>query len=111
MSENLYSEFGKGFIYCIGLFLMHAERTEPFLNENYGIWFNAAADHLFELQIPKNLPTEFKTKIEMWQNQAIKFRLTDATQKDYEESLTVAKEILMEYDNFYDVDVIKGQYE
>lgn len=105
------SEFGKGFVYCIGLFLMHAERKQFNFEDNYSMWFNAAADHLFELQIPKNLSNEFRTKIEIWQNNAIRLRLDPATKKDFEKSLETAKEILREYDSINLIEVEKGEFE
>jgi len=46
------SEFGKGFIYNLFLFAKHFER-EDLLGNNYWMWFNAAGDHFFELEIPK----------------------------------------------------------
>lgn len=53
------SEFGKGYAYCLGLFLAHAERAgqDQKTYKSIGaedrwpsMWFNAAADHLYDLQ-------------------------------------------------------------
>ena len=56
------SEFGKGLCYCIGLFLAHAER-EVKTERDAGLWFNAASDHLIELQVedaPKSVRNRLK---------------------------------------------------
>jgi hypothetical protein len=113
MSDDLYSEFGKGFTYCIGLFLMHAERDFYKVNgiEDYSSWFNGAGDHLFELQIPKNIPEIFKEKIQEWRKEVLKFRCNPASKLDFEKSINTAKEILIEYDKFCDIDVCKGTWE
>ena len=113
MSEDLYSEFGKGFSYCIGLFLMHAERNIYKIDKikDYSSWFNAAADHLFELQIPKNLPDTFKEIIQEWRTEALTFRCNPASELDFEQSINTAKEILLEYDKFCNIDILKGEYE
>jgi len=41
------SEFGRGFAYCLGLFLAHAEKDYGMV-AHYDLWFCAATDHLWE---------------------------------------------------------------
>jgi len=66
--EKEQSEFGKGFIYCIGLFLVHAAKYQemlvqykemaeknPDLFSEAGatsMWANGASDHFYEFTIP-----------------------------------------------------------
>ena len=69
------SEFGKGYAYCLGLFLAHEwkmfsdkSKAKEWAEKHPGdiqvyeasSWFNGAADHLFELEIPAALPDEEK---------------------------------------------------
>ena len=104
------SEFGRGFTYCIGLFLAHAERKIIF--NDYSLWFNAAADHLYELQIPNNISDEFKSKIESWQDKCIEWRIAaEVTKENFEWALNTAKEILFQYDNLCNIETIKAEYE
>lgn len=92
-------EFGKGFAYCIGLFLAHADRQRKEMNQinDYGLWFNAAADHLYELVIPDNM-REHEKEITLWQDKCIRLRLETATEKDFLEAIVFAKTILLKYD-------------
>jgi len=93
------SEFGKGFIYNLILFAKHFERLQKQLetyqdmrgkmsNEEKAngrlftdgraieMWFNGAADHLFELKIPKSLKgTNIGKLAEKLQNRGLSFRL------------------------------------
>ena len=67
------SEFGRGLCYCLALFLCHSEReywaTED-INKNVkkiidraDMWFNGASDHLYDLQIPEDLPLSLKKRL------------------------------------------------
>lgn len=113
------SEFGKGFTYCIGLFLMHVDRItsdkEIYAKINhperaYEMWFNAAADHLYELQIPDNF--KLKKECENWQNKCIEFRLSHkVTEKDFTWALEKARQFLRAWDKQMGIDVMKGDYE
>jgi hypothetical protein len=105
------SEFGKGFVYCIGLFLCHAERDKKFFGKDYSLWFNSAADHLFELIIPENISDEFKLKIKNWQNKCLEFRLNEASKEDFLSAIKTAKEILFEYDLFLGNCAVVGDWE
>ena len=63
------SDFGEGLSYCLALFLCHSERPPLFPAElakkmgytkekaeerNVAMWFYAATDHLYDLQIPRS---------------------------------------------------------
>jgi hypothetical protein len=112
------SEFGQGFTYCLALFLMHVnmeivnELRKPngILND-WSIWFNGAADHLYEMEIPENLPEELKGKCEGFRDQCIDWRLTLATKEDYNWAIEKALEILREYDIFTGVKSVKAQWQ
>jgi len=100
------SEFGKGFTYCIGLFLAHAERED-----HYGdLWFNSSADHLFDLRIPEQASYVLKNKISYWQGKCITWRLEKYTKEDKLWAIQTAKDILREWDGLY-VETEKGNYE
>ena len=111
--DSVYSEFGKGFTYCIGLFLMHTERDLTFYEDtkDFSIWFNGAADHLYELEIPQNISNEFKDKINNFISSSVYFRTNNATKQDFENAIKIAKEILREWDIFNSISVIKAEWE
>lgn len=66
------SEFGSGFIYCLINFAKHFDKVmveydniqrlgNAYLTKHvYSTWINGASDHLYELEIPKNLPEPLK---------------------------------------------------
>lgn len=109
------SEFGKGFTYCIGLFLAHADRElfkMPGSSPDYSLWFNGATDHLFDLEIPRSLCDEFKDKIYDWQNKCIDWRMSGGvTEENQSWAIQTAKDILREYDIFCGVETEKGTWE
>ena len=77
------SEFGMGFTYCIALFLM----------------LNAAADHLYEMNVPEDLPHELVVDMKEWSDKCIAQRLAPGTTKeDAEWAISEAKRFLMEID-------------
>jgi len=108
--EEMYSEFGKGFTYCIGLFLMHAEREIPKTIPD-DLWFNGAADHVYDLEIPDNLTEEFKDKIINWQRSCLSWRMKPYTKKDKEWAIDTAKEILRQWDEMCGISCCKGEWE
>ena len=76
------SEFGKGFICCLINFAKHLDMAFSQLGSLEGkmeedrilsSWINSASDHLFELELPKNLPEEIKTAIEELRSVAIDY--------------------------------------
>jgi len=68
------NEFGKGFTYCIGLFLAHAERKYSAVEAEVDnmLWFNGAADHLFELEVPDTFP--LKAECLKWKEKCLHLR-------------------------------------
>ena len=90
------SEFGKGLCYCIGLFLAHAER-EVKTERDAGLWFNAASDHLIELQVedaPKSVRNRLKEFAEKCLNFGHGSDMYEATKKDVSWAVEEAKELL-----------------
>jgi hypothetical protein len=128
MEDKPQSEFGAGLVYPIGLFLMHTERDflpeetakkiygENWENKNWSMWWYAAADHLFELEIPDFLPKTLQQKIKDLQNLAMTYRLPMGDDKpdnkvQAQNALKMAKEILFECDKYMGLKPIKGEYE
>ena len=103
---TLQSEFGKGFTYCIGLFLAHTERKD---NVEYNLWFYGASDHLFELEIPSNF--SLKVECEEWQKKCLEWRLEKYTGEDKIWALEQAKRFLLEWDRQNNIPCEKGQWE
>jgi len=108
------SEFGKGLTYCLGLFLAHDERRTSALTDcdpDWGLWFNGAADHLFDLQIPPTLPDALQEDLLSFQKQCLHWRLEDATKADKIWATATAKCLLMRIDEHFGVEVEKGDWE
>lgn len=109
------SEFGKGFVYCLALFIGHQARFHNEMTTLYeshpSLWFNGAADHLFEL-MPEHAPTEeLKKRCLILQDKALNWRLAPCKKEDIIWALQEAKDILREVDLFHKVPAIKGDYE
>ena len=106
------SEFGKGLTYCLGLFLAHAERKKYL--DDYGVWFNGSADHLYEID-PSTLPSRLKGRVNKFQNKCLEWRLSFATQKptkdDFEWAIQEAKDLLRLIDKNFGVKTKKGEWE
>lgn len=121
MSEK--SEFGKGLTYCLGLFLTHAERnTDVFTkistelgykDDGPEMWFNGAADHLFELQVDA-APRGLRKRLENFKEKCLHWRMAmgrgDATKEDVKWAITEAKELLLEIDRAWNVPVEKASW-
>jgi hypothetical protein len=127
------SEFGTGCTYNIGMFLAHADRYEkdkkinaarriandaflPGINED--LWFNFAADHLFDLIIPVEWPAILKHRIEEWRDRVLEYghwsnnRKERLTANDVYWSIQEAKHILFEIDRqILNIKVEKGEWE
>ena len=110
MDEETDSEFGKGCVYCLGLFLAH----ESMKTSNPWHWFNGASDHLYELEIPDSFPVELKDRIELFTHKALEWGHgyeRNGTEEDKRWALREAKDILMEIDKYLGIQVIKGTWE
>ncbi len=104
------SEFGKGLTYCLGLFLAHSERKCNTIYDHM-TWFNAAADHFYDLEIPKNLPRNIKSRLKNLQNKSLSWRLGNPTKENKEWAIDEAKHLLLKIDKFYGVSVEKADWE
>lgn len=117
------SEFGKGLAYCLGLFLAHQDNFRDkrkairnATNNLMGmIWFNAASDHLYELQIPNNYPKHLGERLSRFRDKVLNFGHgfpeEMATESDIEWALNEAKLLLIEIDKQIGVKTIKGDFE
>lgn len=84
------SDFGKGFTYCIGLFLAHGEPT----SQKY--CFYCATDHLQELKIPDHFT--FATECRLWRDKCFEWRFSECTKDDIKWAVKQAKRFLLEWD-------------
>ncbi|MEK6883329.1 MAG: hypothetical protein AABY22_27120 [Nanoarchaeota archaeon] len=127
------SEFGAGLTYCLGLFLSHAERYDldkRYMQEikektgkDFGLlrlpstWFNASSDHLYELQIPKNLSKELKKRLKNFQDKCLDLGHGDGLmgkievkEEDVIWAIEEAKELLRLIDLNYEINAIEANY-
>jgi hypothetical protein len=110
------SEFGKGLTYCIGLFLMHAERKFDTGLHDTQLWFNGASDHVYDLNIPEALPKGLQEKISSWRDKVLdlghgSYLMKDVPVKERDWAIAEAKEILMAIDKHLKAEVVKGSWE
>lgn len=111
--EETASEFGKGLAYCLGLFLCHAERGGE-VGEDVNLWFNAASDHLFELQTDA-APEKLRDRLEKFRENILHwghgFSAPMPTQGDKKWTIQEAKDLLRLLDQENGVFVERGEYE
>jgi hypothetical protein len=116
------SEFGKGLTYCLALFLCHSERdyfmrdNEPKIISKPDLWFNGSSDHLYDLQIPKNLPFSLKKRLTNLQQKVIHWghgfdKKNKPTEEDKSWAIKEAKELLRLIDKFFGIKTEKGDWE
>jgi len=116
----------KELVYCIGLFLAHAERYGAFFMEAksnqypmvlmYQSWFNASSDHLYDLQTRRITNKKLRERVEKWKEKCLDLGhgqgLMDGskvTEEDMVWAITEAKDILAEIDEkMLGVKVLKG---
>ncbi len=117
------SEFGKGLTYCLGLFLCHSERdylmTEDdrikgIINKPH-MWFYAAADHIYELQIPKTLSKELQKRLKEFKHKVMSWRLPmnekdNATDEDKSWAIQEAKDLLRAIDMEFGIKTAEGEW-
>ena len=108
------SEFGTGLIYCLGLFLAHAERYKYNLEGNEDLWFDAASDHLYELQIPDTLSDDLRAKLSVFRDTVLELghgiHHLNPTEKDVEWAILEASILLMEIDKYYGITVEEADW-
>lgn len=105
------SDFGAGVIYNLVLFAMHAERE---FGEEC-LWFEAAYDHLKEMNVPSNLPVELQEKMIMFIAKVFSLRHTsypnaEPTEEDREWALREVLEIAFLIDQFYGNNPIRATF-
>lgn len=110
------SEFGKGLTYCIGLFLMHAERKFDTGLHDTQLWFNGASDHVYDLNVPEAFPKELKERAFAWRDKVLdlghgSYLCKDVPEKERDWAISEAKSILMAIDEYLKVEVVKGSWE
>lgn len=118
------SEYGTGYAYCLGLFIAHEKGVDEWIaakaktgdeNNLYpGMWFNGAADHLYELRIPTILPDDRRAEIESWRDQMIANRMDFGNKVSFGDvfkAIEYAKALLLEWDKVCGVECEKGEYE
>ena len=122
--EQEESEFGKGYAYCLALFIAHEwkmfqmeadSKEKPNSYDRASMWFNGAADHLFDLQIPTALPDEKQKQIAAFQDRCLQFRLCMRGEacdwKDAHAAIDEAKDLLREWDAFLNIPSVKGSWQ
>lgn len=118
--EKETSEFGKGLVYCLGLFLAHAEKLNAHYDGGYArknpyLWFNGASDHLYELMTdlaPEHLRQRcaiLQARCLEWGHGVVMGR--ESTLEDAKWAIQEAKDLLREIDLHHGVPAIKGDYE
>ena len=121
--EEEGSEFGKGMTYCLGNFLahewLHRPKGDDKNKELYpaSSWFNAATDHLYEIEIPKALPEGLKERIKEFRTEMLNLGHgrgllnDDVTWQQVEEALKECRKIMMLIDEHMGVEVIQASWE
>ena len=107
------SDFGKGLGYCLGMFLAHAERKfDENLSFGCMLWFNGAADHLYELEILETLPEKLKERLKKFQSKCRQFRdiQGNATEADINWSIEEAKELLRLIDEAHGIKTMEAEW-
>lgn len=133
MQEEKTSEFGKGFTYCLFLFAKHWWRhmediktyktmyetpgEKGFYSERRAIsmWFNGAADHLFELEVPEKYKgTEIGDLAERLQKRGLEYRLDfnqpKPTLEDFKNFFEEMEKLMMLIDKDLGVEPIEADY-
>ena len=116
------SEFGKGLTYCIGLFLMHAERnktgmTKEFLEDRWPeMWFNGASDHVCELETSIIQDEKLRKEVNAWRDKLLHwghgFSEPHPKPEDIDWAIEKAKEFLRIIDGeLLGIEVIRAQNE
>lgn len=110
------SEFGKGTVYCLGLFLAHAG-SFLFCKQdiNSSTWFNGASDHLYDLVIPEDFPSELKQRLKILQDKSLAwghgYPHVSSTLEDVQWAVDEAKDILLEIDKLNGIKAIKARFD
>ena len=109
------SAFGKGFVYNLFLFAKHFERdiyVAEGSKKDYGLWFNAAADHLSELVIPKQLKGSALYDLINWIKETGQkyHRGYFVTEEEFDEFFEKCEELCRLIDTALDIKPIKADW-
>ena len=111
------SEFGKGFIYNLILFSKHWLMFEDSLKKelvDYSLWFNAASDHFYELEVPEQWQKKKICKLAKWLQDRILYLghgfKEKATKKDYQEVFAKIEELSLLIDKELGLKPCKADY-
>ena len=111
------SEFGKGFIYSLGLYMMHLDRVlRADTKIDFIIALDDAYDHLRELNIPNDLPKNVRKDIVFLLNRIERhkhnFSINGKAPKDKERIVNQSRSILYNIDKYYlKINPIRGEFE
>jgi len=123
------SNFGRGFIYCLINFAKHFDKALADRNmykiagykesESLALsaWINGASDHLFELEIPKNLPNPIKKRVFALQNSVLEYGhgagmlSGNFTKEKYEAMRAELNEISLAIDKWLGVKIQKAEWD
>jgi len=123
--EKEQSDFGRGFTYCLGLFLAHEWKkhedkiAEIILNEkgiktSYAMLFmSGAGDHMFDFEA-EAAPSQIKERCVNLKEKVLKWRIDLANECTWESvdwALKEAKDILREYDKIQGFNTCKAEWE
>ncbi len=109
------SEFGKGFIYNLFLFAKHHDRDLVEMNgkKDYGLWFDGAADHFIELQIPKQYKGTEIGNLALWiKTTGTEYRLSfgHITDEQFTEFFNKCEELMILIDKDFYLKPIKATW-
>ena len=94
-------EFNHGFVSALGLFLAHEQQGEymrVLRPDSWDFRINAAADHLYDLEIPKSIKPAFKKALLSFQKRAINARLERLSNEQVMAFFKEAKQLLYRFD-------------
>lgn len=106
---NMSSEFGSGFVYPLSLFIAHKH-----LHEDWPIqsWMSGAADHIFELKIPKCFTRGEKRRVKVFVDKIMTWRLDSRMTVDEKVwALNEATELMMIADRHMGLSPIEAEWE
>lgn len=111
--QEKHSEFGKGFAYPLALFIAHERmhvHDDPKLM-SWGLWFNAAGDHLFEFE-PEAAPAYggLRERAKLFKEYVLSRRCIHAEKADYEYAVAEAKALMLELDLANGVDAVEANW-
>jgi len=118
------SEFGKGFIYPLALYMMHLERMlEAKTYMEFCLAVDGAFDHIRYLNIPIDLPKKISKDIEYLINRLQRYKYRSGNfrlitrkitkvPKDGARIISQSKKIFFDIDKYYlKANPIRGEYE